>query len=110
MTIPPAVPQVRDPAEPVGEQAAVFTSADATVADMRAVARWTITANAAVGRLLLAGFPLAASEIGAAPELFLGPFGRRICSVVRGAAGSRVNHWEREKERPFGNRPGRDCA
>lgn len=61
MTIPPpAVPQVRDPAEPVGEQAAVFTSADATVADMRAVARWTITANAAVGGLLLAGFPLAA--------------------------------------------------
>ncbi|MFI9463049.1 hypothetical protein [Streptomyces xiamenensis] len=56
----PAIPQLRDPAQPAGEQAAVVTSADATVADMRAVARWTIMANAAVGGLLLAGFPLAA--------------------------------------------------
>ncbi|MGC5034765.1 hypothetical protein ACPXCS_07910 [Streptomyces sp. DT190] len=64
MTIPsPAPPQSQDPAAsavPTGEQAAVVTSADATVADMRAVARWTIMANAAVGGLVLAGFPLAA--------------------------------------------------
>ncbi|MFB7763373.1 hypothetical protein ACWD33_22335 [Streptomyces xiamenensis] len=59
-TSSPAVPQLPDPAAPVGEQTAVVGSADATVADMRAVARWTIMANAAVGGLLLAGFPLAA--------------------------------------------------
>ncbi|TNM25188.1 hypothetical protein [Streptomyces sedi] len=52
--------QPRNAAASIGEQAVVATHADATVADMRAVARWTITAYAAVGGLLLAGFPLAA--------------------------------------------------
>ncbi|MGW1670718.1 hypothetical protein [Streptomyces sp. NPDC002324] len=55
----PGVPQAHDPG-PAGEQAAAVTLADATVADMRAVARWTIMATAAVGGLLLGGFPLAA--------------------------------------------------
>ncbi|MDX2821397.1 hypothetical protein PV416_09920 [Streptomyces ipomoeae] len=60
MSVPlPEAAQPQNPA-PVGDQAAVVTRADATVADMRAVARWTIMANAAVGGLLLAGFPLAA--------------------------------------------------
>jgi hypothetical protein len=54
----PLPPQ--EPPTPVGEQAAVVTLTDATLADMRAVARWTIMADAAVGGLLLAGFPLAA--------------------------------------------------
>ncbi|WP_328837081.1 hypothetical protein [Streptomyces europaeiscabiei] len=56
--------QAQDPV-PAGEQAAAVTLADATVADMRAVARWTImdtgtgtgTATAAVGGPLLGGFP-----------------------------------------------------
>lgn len=55
----PGVPQAQDPV-PTGEQAAAVMPADATVADMRAVARWTIMATAAVGGLLLGGFPLAA--------------------------------------------------
>ncbi|MFM9692408.1 hypothetical protein [Streptomyces europaeiscabiei] len=49
---------------PAGEQAAAVTLADATVADIRAVARWTImataTATATVGGPLLGGFPPAA--------------------------------------------------
>ncbi|MEU4656390.1 hypothetical protein AB0G32_21020 [Streptomyces sp. NPDC023723] len=51
--------QQRNPAA-AGEPTAVSTLADATVADMRAVARWTIAATAAVGGVLLGGFPLAA--------------------------------------------------
>ncbi|MDX3135426.1 hypothetical protein PV367_37820 [Streptomyces europaeiscabiei] len=51
--------QAQDPV-PAGEQAAAVTLADATVADMRAAARWTITATAAVGGPLLGGFPPAA--------------------------------------------------
>ncbi|MFF5003427.1 hypothetical protein ACFY3G_11400 [Streptomyces phaeochromogenes] len=51
--------QPQDPV-PAGEQVAVVTFADATVADMRAVARWTIMAAGVVGGLLLGGFPLAA--------------------------------------------------
>ncbi|WP_189878557.1 hypothetical protein [Streptomyces bluensis] len=55
-------PEASQPQDPVavGEQAVVGTHADAAVADMRAVARWTIMATAAVGGLLLGGFPLAA--------------------------------------------------
>ncbi|MHB9856643.1 hypothetical protein [Streptomyces sp. YIM S03343] len=56
MTLPtPAEPQVR-------ESAGQLAGADVgtAVADMRAVARWTLMAVAAVGGLLLAGFPLAA--------------------------------------------------
>jgi len=45
---------------PPGQQSTVVTLADAAVTDMRAVARWTIMATAAVGGLLLGGFPLAA--------------------------------------------------
>ncbi|WP_234361066.1 hypothetical protein, partial [Streptomyces europaeiscabiei] len=41
----PGCPRAQDPL-PAGEQAVAVTLADATVADMRAVARWTIVATA----------------------------------------------------------------
>ncbi|MET8976978.1 hypothetical protein ABZX85_15290 [Streptomyces sp. NPDC004539] len=63
----PAEPQAPEPvAQPVTADLAT------TVADMRAVARWTLTATAAVGGLLLAGFPLAAvGKIHGRDDLFL---------------------------------------
>lgn len=60
MSVPPhGVPQAQDPG-PDGEQPAAVTLADASVAGMRAVAPGTIMATAAVGGLLLGGFPTAA--------------------------------------------------
>jgi hypothetical protein len=56
MTLP--VPAQPAAPEPAGQP--VTTDLGTTVADMRAVARWTLTAAATVGGLLLAGFPLAA--------------------------------------------------
>ncbi|MGW5128278.1 hypothetical protein ACWEQ7_30415 [Streptomyces sp. NPDC004069] len=56
MTTPAPPPGEPAPATP----APVLSSAQAAVADMRATARWTIGATAAVGGLLLGGVPLAA--------------------------------------------------
>ncbi|MFJ8779781.1 hypothetical protein [Streptomyces sp. NPDC102476] len=55
---PASVGSATLPAPP--DPAPVISSAQAAVADMRATARWTIGATAAVGGLLLGGVPLAA--------------------------------------------------